>query len=306
MHSTANPLFWAGFFVVVLLLMTIDLGLFHRKAHAVGIREAAVWTAIWVALSGAFGIGVYYFFGHQKGLEFFAGYLIEYALSIDNVFVFVLIFSYFAVPQHLHHRVLFWGILGALIMRLIFILVGTELIRHFHWILYIFGVFLVFTGVKVLRQGDAEVEPDKNPVVRFFRSRVPMTTGYDQPGFLLRRAGKTLMTPLALVLITVETTDLVFAMDSIPAVFGVSTDRFVVYTSNVCAILGLRSLYFLLAAAIGRFAYLGIGVGLVLVFIGLKMLAGMVYELPIGISLAVVATLLAGSVVLSLIKPPRR
>lgn len=304
-HSTANPAFWMAFFAVVLLLMAVDLGLFHKRAHAVRVREALLWTATWIAISLTFGAGVYFYFGSQKGIEFFAGYTIEYALSVDNLFVFVLLFSYFAVPAQLHHRVLFWGILGALLLRLAFILIGTALIARFHWIMYVFGAFLVFTGARILREKETEVEPEKNPVVRFFRRMLPMVSGYDTGGFYVRHSGKVFFTPLMLVLVAVETTDLVFATDSIPAVFGVTTDPFIVYTSNVCAILGLRSVYFLLAAAIGRFAYLGIGVGLVLIFIGVKMLVGIAYEVSTGLSLCVVAVILAGSIVISLVRPPQ-
>jgi len=304
-HSTANPVFWIVFFAAVLLLMAVDLTLFHRKAHAVSMREASVWAVVWVTLSLAFGGGVHFYFGPQKGIEFFAGYLVEYALSVDNLFVFILLFSYFAVPAKLHHKVLFWGILGALLMRLAFILVGTALIGRFHWILYIFGAFLVFTGIRMLRGKEAEVEPGKNPVVRFFRRMVPLASGYDSGTFCVTRAGKMLFTPLALVLVAVETTDVVFAMDSIPAVFGVTTDPFIVYTSNVCAILGLRSMYFLLAASIERFVYLGIGVGLVLMFIGIKMLVAIVYSISTGLSLCVVGAILAGSILISLVRPPR-
>jgi tellurite resistance protein TerC len=283
--SIGTPAFWAMFTTIVLFLMALDLGLFHRKAHAVGIREALIWSLVWVTLSISFGGWIYSKFGAVSGLEFFTGYLIEYSLSIDNVFVFVLIFSYFAVPAKLHHRVLFWGILGALIMRAVFILAGAVLMESFHWMIYVFGAFLVFTGWKILRQGDAEVEPERNPIVR--------------------QSGKLLATPLALVLVTVETTDLVFATDSIPAIFGVTRDPFIVYTSNICAILGLRSMYFLLAAVINRFAYLGIGLGIVLMFIGTKMLISGYYEIPIALSLGIVAAILAASVILSLLMPPR-
>ncbi len=302
-HSTADPIFWIAFFAIVLLLMALDLGLFHRKAHAVRIREALGWSAVWVTVSLSFGAGVYFYFGPRKGIEFFAGYVIEYALSVDNLFVFILLFSYFAVPARLHHLVLFWGILGALLMRLVFILIGTALIARFHWILYLFGALLVFTGSKMLREKETEVDPDKNPVVRLFRRMLPMSSDYGSGGFVVKRSGKLFFTPLALVLVAVETTDLVFATDSIPAVFGVTTDPFIVYTSNVCAILGLRSMYFLLAAAIDRFVYLGFGVGLVLIFIGVKMLAGFAYEISTELSLCVVALILAGAIIISLIRP---
>jgi len=302
--SIGNPLFWAMFTGIVLLLMALDLGLFHRKAHAVGVREALIWSLVWVILSIAFGSWIYREFGAQRGLEFFTGYLIEYSLSVDNVFVFVLIFSYFSVPAKLHHRVLFWGILGALIMRAFFILAGAVLMESFHWMIYVFGGFLVFTGFKILKQGDTEVEPERNPVVRLFQRIVPMASGYESGTFFVRRSGKLLATPLALVLVTVETTDLVFATDSIPAIFGVTRDPFIVYTSNICAILGLRSMYFLLAAVIDRFAYLGTGLGMVLMFIGTKMLISGYFHIPIALSLGIVAAILAGSVILSLLRPP--
>jgi len=305
-HSIGTPTFWIAFLAIVLFLLSLDLGLFHRKAHAVSFREAAAWSTTWVILSISFGTWVYVTFGSKPGLEFFAGYLIEYALSVDNVFVFVLIFSYFAVPPSLHHRVLFWGILGALVMRATFILLGAALIETFHWILYVFGAFLIFTGFKILRQVESKVAPERNPIVRFFQRVVPMTAGYESERFFVRKSKRLVATPLALVFVTVETTDLVFATDSIPAIFGVTHDPFIVYTSNVCAILGLRSMYFLLASVIDRFAYLGRGLGIVLMFIGVKMLLGSVYEIPILASLLVVATVLAGSVALSLLRPPKK
>jgi tellurite resistance protein TerC len=302
--SIGTPLFWLMFTGIVLCFMALDLGLFHRKAHAVGVKEALSWSLVWVALSVIFGSWIYREFGPQSGLEFFTGYLIEYSLSVDNVFVFILIFSYFAVPAKLHHRVLFWGILGALIMRAVFILAGAVLIESFHWMIYVFGAFLIFTGWKILRQGDAEVEPQRNPIVRLFQRVVPMSSGYESGGFFIRRGAKLLATPLALVLVTVETTDLIFATDSIPAIFGVTRDPFIVYTSNICAILGLRSMYFLLAAVINRFAYLGTGLGIVLMFIGSKMLISGYYQIPIALSLGIVAFILAVSVALSLLIPP--
>jgi tellurite resistance protein TerC len=303
-HSIGTPLFSAVFLVIVLFLLLVDLGLLQRKARAVTVREATVWSAVWVALSALFGVWIYYRFGHQSGLEFFAGYLIEYALSVDNIFVFILVFSYFSVPPRLHHRVLFWGILGALVMRGTFILAGTVLISRFHWVIYIFGAFLVATSIKLLRHGDTEVDPGRNPVVRLFQRVAPMTGDFSSDGFLVKRQGRWLATPLALVLVSIETTDLVFALDSIPAIFGVTTDPFIVYTSNVCAILGLRSMYFLLAAVIDRFAYLGTGLGIVLLFIGIKMLIGGIYVIPIGLSLGVVGGVLTVSVLLSLLHPP--
>jgi tellurite resistance protein TerC len=306
MHSIGTPLFWTSFIAIVLILLSIDLGVLHRRAHAVSVREAFFWSIVWIVLSLSFGIWVYRSFGKQYGLEFYAGYLIEYALSVDNVFVFILIFSYFAVPPKLHHRVLFWGILGALIMRATFIVAGAALISAFHWVIYIFGAFLVFTGLKILRQGDTEVEPEQNPVVRLFRRFMPLTAGYESETFFQRHLGKLSATPLALVLVTVETTDLVFATDSIPAIFGVTKDPFIVYTSNVCAILGLRSMYFLLAAVVRRFAYLGTGLGIVLMFIGIKMLIGGFYSIPIGLSLSIVAVILTVAVIASILRPPKK
>jgi len=305
-HSVGTPLFWISFMVVVFVLLALDLGVFHRRAHTVRAREAMLWSLAWVVLSCAFGSWVYLHFGSQKGLEFFTGYLIEYALSVDNIFVFILIFSYFAVPAHLHHRALFWGILGALIMRGAFILIGTALLQAFHWVIYIFGAFLIYTGFKVMRQGDTEVEPERNPVVRLFQRMFPMIANYSSGGFFTCSGGRWFATPLAVVLVTIETTDVVFALDSIPAVFGITTDPFIVYTSNVCAILGLRSMYFLLAAVVSRFAYLGTGLGLVLMFVGAKMVFSDIFPIPIAAALGVVALVLAVSITASLIWPPRR
>ncbi len=306
MHSIGTPTFWTLFVGVVLLLLSIDLGVFQRHAHAVKVREATIWSLVWIILSVCFGAWVYRTFGHQYGLEFFTGYLIEYALSVDNVFVFIIIFSYFGVPAKLHHRVLFWGILTALLLRASFIVAGAALISAFHWIIYVFGAFLVFTGFKILRQGDAEVEPERNPIVKLFQRIVPMTAGYESENFFVLQRRRVLATPLALVLVTVEATDLVFATDSIPAIFGVTRDPFIVYTSNVCAILGLRSMYFLLSAVIRRFTYLGAGLGIVLIFIGFKMLIAGFYAIPIGLSLSIVAAILAGSVAFSLLFPPKK
>ncbi|MDM7996909.1 MAG: TerC family protein [Acidobacteriota bacterium] len=304
-HSIGTPLFWVSFIAVVLILLAIDLGVFHRRAHAVGFREATAWSVFWIVLSALFGLWISLHFSRQHGLEFFAGYLIEKALSVDNIFVFILIFSYFSVPARLHHRVLFWGILGALIMRALFIAAGAALIQTFHWVIYIFGAFLVFTGFKILSKGETEVDPQKNPVVRLFQKIVPMTTGFESGKFFQRHAGKIVATPLALTLVTVEVTDLVFAVDSIPAIFGITHDPFIIYTSNVCAILGLRALYFLLAAVVNRFVYLGTGLGIILMFIGVKMLLSGFFAIPIGLSLAFVAAILAGSIILSLLCPPK-
>jgi tellurite resistance protein TerC len=300
--SVANPWFFAVFLAVVFLLLIVDLGVFHRSAHAVRFREALAWSVVWVLLSVSFGSWIYMTFGARTGLEFFTGYLIEYALSVDNIFVFVLIFSYFSVPPRLHHRVLFWGILGAVVLRGVFIFAGTALLSAFHWVIYVFGAFLIFTGIKILQQkGESNVEPERNPVVRLFQRIMPMSAGYEEGAFVLRRGGRLVATPLALVLVTVETTDVVFAVDSIPAIFGVTTDWFIVFTSNICAILGLRSMYFLLAAVVDRFVYLGMGLGIILMFVGAKMLLGGVFPIDIRVSLIVVAAILSGSILLSLL-----
>lgn len=304
-HTVGTPLLTASFLGVVLILLLIDLGVFHRKAHAIGLKEALFWSFVWVFLSACFGLWIYRDLGAQPGMEFFAGYLIEKALSVDNIFVFILIFSYFKVPARLHHRVLFWGVLGALFMRAAFILSGAALIRRFEWILYIFGVFLIYTGFKMIRGGETDVEPEKNPVVRRFQKMVPMVADYRGGRFLIRENGKWFATPLALVLITVETTDLAFATDSIPAIFGVTTDPFIVYTSNVCAILGLRAMYFLLAGIVDKFVYLGRGISVVLIFIGIKMLLQDLYQIPIALSLILVSIIIGGSVIASLLFPPR-
>ncbi len=305
-HSIGTPIFWLSFCIVVLVLLSIDLGIFHRKAHAVSFREAMYWCIFWIALSVSFGIWIFDAFGRQYGLQFIAGYLIEYSLSVDNIFVFILIFSYFRVPADLHHRILFWGIIGALLMRAVFIIAGAALISAFHWVIYLFGAFLLYTGFKILQKGNEEIEPGRNPVVRLFQRVVPMVSGYESEKFFLRLKGKIVATPLALVLVAVEAADIVFAVDSIPAIFGITRDPFIVYTSNVCAILGLRSMYFLLASMVNRFAYLGTGLGIVLLFIGIKMLASGFYDIPTGFSLAVVAVILGGAVILSFIRPPKR
>ncbi|MES2522167.1 MAG: TerC family protein [Gemmatimonadota bacterium] len=305
-----NIWWWVGFNAMVLGLLALDLGIVNRKAHAVTMRQAIGWSIVWVSLAIAFGIGVGQVMGRQPMLEFFAGYLVEEALSVDNLFVFILIFGYFRIPPELQHRVLFWGILGALIMRGIMIFAGAILIARFHWIIYVFGAFLVFTGFRMAFAGESHIEPESNPVIRFVRRFLPLTSAYHgdkffveepTPGGGVRRAA----TPLFLVLILVETTDVVFALDSIPAIFGVTQDPFLVYTSNVFAILGLRSLYFVLAGVIGKFHLLRYGLALVLAFVGVKMLLEEVYPIPIGISLGVVASVLVGSVLLSLVIKPR-
>ncbi len=305
-HSTW---LWVGFNVFVLAMLAIDLGVFHRKAHTVSIREATAWSVVWVTLSLIFNYGVYHFMGPQKGLEFLTGYLIEKALSVDNIFVFVLLFSYFRVPAMYQHRILFWGILGALIMRGAMIGAGAMLISRFHWIIYVFGAFLVVTGIRMAMQGDEEIDPEANPILKLVRKFLPVTNHYHGQSFFVReeRHGvmKVVATPLLVVLILVETTDLIFAVDSIPAIFAVTTDAFIVYSSNVCAILGLRALYFLLAGVIHKFHYLKLGLSIVLVFVGTKMLIAEFYKIPIVVSLLVVAAVLAAAIALSLMFPKK-
>lgn len=300
---------WVGFNAAVLVMLALDLGVFHRHSHRVTLREAAVWSTVWVALSLAFGYGLAVSMGREAGLQFLTGYLIEKALSVDNIFVFVLIFSYFRVPDEHQHRVLFWGILSALIMRGAMIGAGAYLIERFHWIMYVFGAFLAYTGVRLATREGHEVHPEKNPVLALVRRMMPVTSEYDGHHFFVRLApagpsrGRLAATPLMVVLLLVETTDLLFALDSIPAIFAVTTDPFLVYTSNICAILGLRSLYFLLAGVVNRFHYLQLGLSVVLIFVGVKMLLTDLYEVPIVLSLAIIALVLALSVVASLLFP---
>ena len=294
---------WVGFNAFVLAMLAVDLFVFHREAHEVRIREAATWSLIWIALAVLFGAGVYRFLGREAGLEYFAGYLIEKALSVDNIFVFVLIFSFFRVPPRYQHRVLFWGILGALLMRGAMIVAGAYLIQQFHWIIYVFGAFLVFTGIRMATHDEHDLEPESNLAIRLIRRLMPITSVYDGQHFFVRqqagRVTRWVATPLFVVLVLVETTDLIFAVDSIPAIFAITQDPFIVYSSNVFAILGLRALYFLLADVIDRFHYLKIGLSAVLVFVGLKMLAVDLYKVPIGVSLGLIALVLGASVAAS-------
>ena len=297
---------WAGFLAFIALMLALDLGVFHRKAHAVSLREAAVWSGVWIGLAAIFAFGVFHFFGPQRGLEFTTGYLIEKALSVDNIFVMVVLFGAFAVPAHQQHRVLFWGILGALVMRAVFILAGTALIARFHWTIYVFGVFLVFTGVKMLLSRGGEGHPENNVLVRLARRVLPVAPGGDMTHFFARAGGRWRVTPLFLALVAVEFTDLIFAVDSIPAVLAISRDPFIVFTSNIFAILGLRSLYFLLAGVVHRFRYLKVGLALVLVFVGVKMAIVDLFKIPVGVSLAVVGLLITGSILSSLVADGRQ
>ena len=287
-------------------MLSLDLGLFNRKAHTITYREAWIWSGIWITLASLFAGLVFYYLGSQRGLEFVTGYLIELSLSVDNLFVFLLIFSYFKVPARFQHRVLFWGVMGALIMRLTMIFIGAALISRFHWIIYIFGAFLVYTGIKMFRHEDTDMEPDQNPIVRLVTRFFPISRKYEEQKFFTRIDGKRTGTLLLLVLIVVEVTDLIFAVDSIPAIFAITTDTFIVYTSNVFAILGLRSMYFLLAGVVEKFRYLRFGLAIVLTFIGVKMLVVAIgFHIPIWISLVFVALVLLGSVAASLLFPPK-
>jgi len=303
---------WVGFNAFVLGMLAVDLLVFHKEAHEVASGEAAAWTVVWVALAVLFGGGVYAFMGRDAGLEYFAGYLIEKALSVDNIFVFVLIFGFFRVPLRYQHRVLFWGILGALVMRGVMIAAGAYLIQQFHWVIYVFGAFLVFTGIRMATHNEHDIDLESNLVIRNIRRLIPVTAEYHGQKFFVRQdvGGRLRLaaTPLFVVLALVETTDLIFAVDSIPAIFAVTQDSFIVYSSNVFAILGLRALYFLLAGVIHRFHYLKAGLSVVLVFVGAKMLAADVYEVPIGVSLGVIVFVLALSVGASLFwpRPPAR
>jgi tellurite resistance protein TerC len=301
---------WVGFNVVVLAILALDLGVLHRKSEKVSLKEAAIWSGVWVALSLSFAFAVYRTLGKQSGLEFLTGYLIEYALSVDNIFVFVLIFSYFSVPEKYQHRVLFWGIIGALVLRGVMIVAGSALVTRFSWTLYVFGAFLVFTGLRMaLQKGDSAYDPQRDPVLRLSRKIIPVTDDYRGKKFFVREPDasgrvRTAATPLFIVLMIVDTTDIIFATDSIPAIFAVTRDPFIVYTSNICAVLGLRALYFLLANVVDKFVYLKLGLSVVLIFIGAKMLLEQLLHIPILASLGVVGVVLGTSILASL-KWPR-
>jgi tellurite resistance protein TerC len=295
---------WVGFNAFILGMLALDLGVFHRQTHIVSLRESLTWTGVWVVLALAFNAGVWHYAGSARALEFFTGYVIEKSLSVDNVFVFALLFSYFAVPPKYQHKVLFWGILGALIMRAIMIAAGAALIAKFAWIIYVFGAFLILTGIKMIVKREEEIHPERNPVVRGFKRLMPVTPEYRGDRFFVRENGVRLATPLFVVLLLVEFTDLIFAVDSIPAIFAVTKDPFIVYTSNVFAILGLRSLYFALAGVMDKFHYLKIGLGVVLSFVGVKMiLAHTAWKIDTLVSLGVIVAILATSVIWSLLKP---
>ena len=301
-----TPILWVGFNLFVLLALALDLGVFHRKAHKIELGEAALWSAVWIGLALGFGFFVWHWYGYSRGLEYFTGYVIEKALSIDNLFVFLVIFRAFRVSGEVQHRVLAWGILGALVMRGIMIAAGSALVTRFDWILQLFGVFLVYTGLHMLWKRDKAVHYEKNPIFRFANSHLRVTEEYQGDKFFVRQEGRLFATPLLLVLLMVEITDVTFAVDSIPAIFGITRDPFIVYTSNVFAILGLRALYFLLSDVLEYFRYLGIGLALVLLFVGAKMVAEPWLHVSVGVSLGVVGGILALAVLTSVLRGPAK
>lgn len=297
---------WVGFNLFVLILLFLDLGVFHRKSKVISVKEALVWTAVWIFISLLFNTFIYFYFGKEDALEFLTGYVIEKSLSVDNIFVIILIFSYFNVPGAYQHKVLFWGILGALVMRVTFILAGVELIHTFHWLIYIFGAFLIFTGIRILTQAEHKLNPEKNPVVILVRKFFRVTPDFEGDQFFIRRDNLLWATPLFVVVVLIEATDVVFAVDSIPAILAVSEDSFIVYTSNVFAILGLRSLYFAVAALDQYFTYLKYGLSAILIFVGSKMCLADVYKIPVEVSLVVIVMILAISIVASIIVQRRQ
>ena len=303
METVGTPILWGGFVLLVLALLALDLGVFNRKDHVIKTREALAWTGFWIVLALLFGGFVWWRFGPTLAVEYLTGYLIEKSLSVDNLFVFVIIFATFAIPREVQHRVLFWGIVTALVLRALMIVGGTALLQKFHWLIYVFGGFLVVTGVRLFFHGEEEHHPERSFAFRMFRRLLPTTPRMQGHAFFLKEGGRWLATPLLLALLLIEVSDVVFALDSIPAIFGVTLDPFIVFTSNIFAILGLRSLYFAVAQLLGRFEYLKVGLASVLVFIGVKMLASGVVHVHALVSLAVVVALLGGSIVWSLARP---
>lgn len=294
---------WVLFNVFIISMLVIDLLVFNRKSHEITIKESLIWTGVWIFCAVIFGIGLYFYMDSDSSLDFFTGYLIEKSLSIDNIFVFILVFSYFGVKPEYQHKVLFWGIFGALVMRFIFIFLGVALIERFHWIIYIFGAFLVYTGIRMALEEEKEVHPEKNPILKLVRKIVPVTTDYDGDKFFTKMKGKTMATPLFVVLVVIETTDLVFAVDSIPAILAITTDEFLVYSSNAFAILGLRALYFALSGVMKLFHFLHYGLAAILSFVGIKMLIADFYHIPTLYALGFVAIAITVTIVLSVIFP---
>lgn len=303
---SGETILWIIFGILIPTMLILDLGVFHRRAHAVKIKEALIWSSIWISLALLFCLGVYLLIGSEKALLFITGYLVEESLSVDNLFVFLLIFTYFCVPAADQHRVLFWGIIGAIIMRGIFIVAGLALLANLHWIVYIFGAFLIYTAIRLVFQKEKELQPEKNPVLRLFRRFVPLTKKYHMNKFFVKSRGHRLATPLLLVLVVIETTDVIFAVDSVPAILAITRDPFIVYTSNILAVMGLRALYFALAGVIQKFYYLNYGLAAILGFLGFKMLVTDFLEIPIGVSLGVVCGILVLSALLSLLRPGKK
>ncbi len=300
MESVGSPALWIGFLSFVLLMLALDLGVFHKKAHVVSFKEAAVWSCIWVALSLIFAGIIFATAGAEAGINFTTGYLIEKSLSVDNIFVFIVIFGSLGIPAGLQHRVLFWGILTALVLRAIMIFAGVEALQRFHWLIYVFGGFLVFTGIKLFLQRNKEESPEDSAMMRWIKKLIPTTKNFDEQKFFTVENGKRIATPLFLALILIEASDVVFAVDSIPAIFAVTTDPFLIFTSNIFAILGLRSLFFLLAGMVDKFRYLKIGLALVLIFVGVKMIIMEWYKIPALVSLGIILGILTTSIVTSL------
>ena len=305
MISSTPIWLWLAFNGFILVMLALDLGVFHRSAHTVSLKEALGWSIMWILLALIFNAGLYVLSGPEPALQFLTGYLIEKSLSVDNIFIFVLLFGAFNVPAAYQHRVLFWGVLGALLMRGLLILVGARLLEDFHWILYLFGAFLIITGIRMAFQKETEVHPERNPLLKFVRRLVPVTSDYRGNHFFVRQGGQLWVTPLLLVLLAVETTDLIFALDSIPAIFAVTTNPFIVYTSNVFAILGLRSLYFVFASIIHKFYYLRFGLAVILVYVGIKMVLTDLFHIPTPLSLLVIGLVLAIAIVASMLHSRR-
>jgi len=302
---TADIYLWVGFLAFVFVMLALDLGVFHRKSHEVKIKEALIWSAVWISLALLFNYGILFFMGKEKAIEFLTGYVIEKSLSIDNLFVFIMVFTYFNVDTKYQHKVLFWGILGALIMRAIFIFAGVALISMFHWIIYVFGGFLVFTGIKMLFHKNEKLDPNQNPLVRLFKKFYPVTETMHGSKFFVKINAKIFATPLFIVLLIIEFTDLIFAVDSIPAILAISDDTFIIFTSNVFAILGLRALYFALAGITKYFYYLKYGLSAILVFVGIKMILAEFYKIPIVYSLLSILGILVISILFSIIFPKK-
>ncbi len=298
----AGFLLWTGFVAFLVLMLALDLGIFNKKSHIISVKEALIWSGVWILLALLFNLGIFLFVSHEKGLEFLTGYILEKSLSVDNIFVFVILFDYFAVPKQYQHKVLYWGIIGALVMRAVLIVAGTALISLFHWVILIFGIFLIVAGLKMAFHKEKEISPEKNPVVKFVKKIIPVADNYEKDKFFIKRTTGLLATPLLIVLVVVETTDLIFALDSIPAILAITQDSFIVFTSNAFAILGLRALYFALAGFMHKFSYLKTGLSVILVFIGIKMLLSDLIHISTLFSLIFIAVVLLIVVVASVIK----